>query len=934
MSRKRQLEQDFAAKYAELNSSLLKAEQFRVELAKQVDQELIQQLDKSRQAYSLAKQRSDNELTNAITQARLLSQDALAKAGIAVSPWQDAAWNRHVPPTNGLPPSLLRIGELRLDQIHHSLLPLPALVPVTRKRHLLISFEKSQAKTASRLLESLAWRLAALSPPGTVRFILLDPLDHGASFASLLHLAESIRGSKIHSQAASIENVLLDSTIEIEDIIQRRLLNLYRDITEYNSANPNVAVPYKFIVFTGFPLGFSGRATELLQSISRSGPKAGFYLMGGVARGEKPPHGFDFSAFSQRATYVTVKGHDRLVWNIKEQSQVEITPDASPSQAIVDTLAKSINNTATVSGRPVVNFLEHAVPKAEWWKRSTQDGIESVIGLDESGKPYSITIGREGDLVQHGLVGGQNNSGKTNLLHLLILNLATTYSPEDLELYLVDFKEGVEFEGYATDRLPHAGAVVLEAEREFGLSILKYLMEEKERRGKVLKAAGAINIIEYRQVTKEPMSRILLVMDEYVVLFNTDDRLAFEASELLADLVMRGRFVGIHVLLSAQRPTSTFFNMGDIKSQIALRIAFKCRPDDSVLILGEGNDRAAKLTASGEAYVTSDPDKPDASSHLRITYVSPEQRAMYRRALRLIAARYKFSRIQPAIIFSKNAPASWLENDAIIKRLSQKKLTSSGLPTLWLGAPLRIAPDIEIKLARQSRENVLMVGSERDLAQRLLANTILGLSLSLDQDSVIACIATLSPHEEFGGSMVTLEKNLPHRLEIYQRQSAEIFIGNLVAELEKRLINMPSRNGGAIILVVGGLHQWQEARSGVSYEASPIGEHLIRLIGQGPEVGIHTIMWTDSARMIGNVVGGSEQYSTIYQFRHRIALQMDRDDSSNLIGEPLAAQLGSNRAYYRDELEPAGRIDKFKPYAWLSNAELEKTSRSIREKWL
>ena len=47
------------------------------------------------------------------------------------------------------------------------------------------------------------------------------------------------------------------------------------------------------------------------------------------------------------------------------------------------------------------------------------------------------------------LISGKTGSGKSTLLHVLITNLALRYSPDEVELYLVDFKKGVEFKAYA-----------------------------------------------------------------------------------------------------------------------------------------------------------------------------------------------------------------------------------------------------------------------------------------------------------------------------------------------------------------------------------------------------------------------------------------------------------------------------------------------------
>jgi len=70
-------------------------------------------------------------------------------------------------------------------------------------------------------------------------------------------------------------------------------------------------------------------------------------------------------------------------------------------------------------------------------------------------------------LIHCGLIGSTTGSGKSNLLHVLITQLALVYPPAELALYLLDFREGVEFQDYL--RLPQVRVIALESEREFGL---------------------------------------------------------------------------------------------------------------------------------------------------------------------------------------------------------------------------------------------------------------------------------------------------------------------------------------------------------------------------------------------------------------------------------------------------------------------------------
>src|SRR5206468_4938729 len=119
----------------------------------------------------------------------------------------------------------------------------------------------------------------------------------------------------------------------------------------------------------------------------------------------------------------------------------------------------------------------------------------------------------------HVLIAGKTGSGKSTLLHAMFTNAALIYPPDELQLYLIDFKEGVEFKAYATEQLPHARVVAIESEREFGLSVLQRLDAELKIRGERFRDAGAQDLAGYRQATGKRLPRILLVVDEFQEFF-------------------------------------------------------------------------------------------------------------------------------------------------------------------------------------------------------------------------------------------------------------------------------------------------------------------------------------------------------------------------------------------------------------------------------
>ena len=134
----------------------------------------------------------------------------------------------------------------------------------------------------------------------------------------------------------------------------------------------------------------------------------------------------------------------------------------------------------------------------------------------------------------------------------MITNLALWYSPDQVELYLIDFKKGVEFKTYVNGNLPHVRTVAIESDREFGLSILHKIDNEMTRRGEMFRQTGAQDLAAYRKTSGQPLPRIVLIVDEFQVFFADDDKIGQDSAVLLEQLVRQGRAFGIHVILGSQ----------------------------------------------------------------------------------------------------------------------------------------------------------------------------------------------------------------------------------------------------------------------------------------------------------------------------------------------------------------------------------------------
>ena len=200
-----------------------------------------------------------------------------------------------------------------------------------------------------------------------------------------------------------------------------------------------------------------------------------------------------------------------------------------------------------------------------------------------------------GDRYPHYLIGGTTGSGKSNLLHNIIMNACWNYSPEELRIYLLDFKEGVEFSRYANPILKHAVLVATEADTEYGISVLKHLVQEKTRRYSLFKNKGCKDHLSYRKSNPaEILPRILVVIDEFQLLFDGSGK--DSTIETLSMLAKQGRACGIHLVLATQSLKGIDF--GTLAPQFSGRIALKSTAEDSKLLLGgitSSNEEAAEL---------------------------------------------------------------------------------------------------------------------------------------------------------------------------------------------------------------------------------------------------------------------------------------------------------------------------------------------------
>lgn len=167
----------------------------------------------------------------------------------------------------------------------------------------------------------------------------------------------------------------------------------------------------------------------------------------------------------------------------------------------------------------------------------------------------------------HALIAGTSGAGKSELLQTLIAGLAVVNSPEWLSMVLVDYKGGSAFAECGD--LPHCAGMVTDLDGHLVSRALESLGAELRRREELLAAAGAKDIEDYWAVSDRPLARLVIVIDEFASLVE-------EVPEFVTGVVgigMRGRSLGVHVVLATQRPAGTV--SADLRANLNLRICLR-----------------------------------------------------------------------------------------------------------------------------------------------------------------------------------------------------------------------------------------------------------------------------------------------------------------------------------------------------------------------
>ena len=630
--------------------------------------------------------------------------------GLLVADWGHPAWGAWGPRRHAPSPPPVRVGDV-IEEGKWNRITLAALLPLAGGQSVLFEPVGAAKDQATQVVQSLLLRLLAAIPPGKLRFTFIDPIGLGQNVDAFMRLAdydEALVTGKAWTEPQHIEQRLADLTEHMENVIQKYLRNQYETIEEYNDQAGEIAEPYRVLAVFDFPANFSETAARRLLSIAQNGPRCGVIPIVLADPSQKMPYGFDLADLERVSTVIRWDGQ-RCVWEDDDFRDCHLELDQPPPEALFDRILDTWGQAAKEAARVEVPFERIAPPESGWWTADSAVGLRAPLGPAGARRVQELELGQ--GTAHHVLVAGRVGSGKSTLLHTLITGLGLHYSSDEVQLYLVDFKKGVEFKAYAAHGLPHARVVAIESEREFGLSVVQGLDAELRRRGDLFRGAGVDHIADYRRRSEQLLPRLFLVVDEFQEFFTEDDAIARDSAQILDRLVRQGRAFGIHVLLGSQTLAGAYSLARSTMDQMAVRIALQCTEADSRLILADDNAAARRLSRPGEAIYNAANGLVEGNNVFQVAWLPDEERNRYLEQIAALARDRGYRPAEPQIVFEGNAPAEVAKNRPLADLLEADGWPRAARAVYaWLGEPIAIKEPTAALFRRQSGSNLLVVG--------------------------------------------------------------------------------------------------------------------------------------------------------------------------------------------------------------------------------
>lgn len=323
---------------------------------------------------------------------------------------------------------------------------------------------------------------------------------------------------------------------------------------------------------------------------------------------------------------------------------------------------------------------------------------------------------------------GASRSGKSTLLHTLVTGLIKYNHPDDIELWLIDFKM-TEFSRYVTHTPPHVRYILLDESPEMVYDIVDRLSEILAKRQSIFKG-------KWEKLSDVPdtkyMPSILVIIDEFSVMsqiiadsvLNSKENYVVKMQMLLA----KGAALGMHFIFASQGFTSGTRGLNDFsKNQIQQRIAMKTDYNEikATLDLKNLNDGDRYQIEQLPVHYTLTRVPADETGNRlimsHVMYLSDPQKqeklidninSNYTKASKYDVTNTHEYIYKKTLIVDGNNYSSYQSKKLLMDEYieNERLVLEDGSALLFIGEPRRMIPVFPIEITKSYCENMLIIG--------------------------------------------------------------------------------------------------------------------------------------------------------------------------------------------------------------------------------
>jgi hypothetical protein len=595
---------------------------------------------------------------------------------------------------------------------------------------------------------------------------------------------------------------------------------------------------------------------------------------------------------------------------------------------IIENFLSSLHNLDAT--RAKLKFNAYAVAATEtWFASKAASEVKVPIGKSQQTAGFEYLSFKTKDMLSNALLCGGVGSGKTNFLKGVITSMALNYSPNDLEMWLIDMKNGAGFSIFNNMKLPHATKYAFSAESELINDIFFQLKREMEERYTYFAQFSVDNLDDASKLTDvdpSKLKRIVLIIDEFATIFSEDDPYIDEIGSNLLSIIQKGRAMGINMLLAAQ-------NFNNIRNSsfaqavtlIPTRLLLKSSPEAALSVLGSGNNGSVEITRIGEGLINTNYGELNSgggNNYFKSFLLDNDDLKPLLESIGTEIDARKLTR--PFVKFIDAAqPAVFAKNYQLFTKLATPNYTTTFAKNgidCYMGETYLISNDAHFSFpwkinGRQVAQNILITGNEREHSIQALFSTLSSLSygipeakfrvnflnaLDADFSSDLGLDALASAYSQYD-------------FETYEESQLEQLLHQLTYLLEQR---RHSTERSPIITYLVGFEKLVKLHKS-DYVDAQLSEQLKNLMSTGSSYGLYFVLEINKPSNLDKV-----SRDLLGFIEHRICFALNVDESTYLLASKAATKLIDldapnirNKAIYYALSD--GEISKFKSYSAL-----------------